>query len=380
EHNASLKAARAGLQAAAGAVGGEAAGPRPSLAIQGSGTLVVNEDTNTQSIGLGLNQQIDLWGKMDLQLRQAVLSLAAQRAAYREQANSLLARAERLFWQGTVTRQKLALYDSLVEQRTKDLELARKRYDLGAVPRLDVVRAQVQLEKVRAQRSTIQAELRDILAGMRELVGNTEFVRPSREVEPPALPQSLREGTIDGNPALRRAEVALQATSVDRELAALGMRPTLSANLSYTAASNAALSSEGDILLALDLTVPLYDGGRTKNAAERARHLQRQAEQNLAQARHTLRRQLEEADNRWEKAIALEHSRSEEVRLAREELRITRLRYNTGVGSQADLLDARREEEAARSSYLDVLQEMHLSLVSLREVQGRYAADLPEER
>lgn len=80
--------------------------------------------------------------------------------------------------------------------------------------------------------------------------------------------------------------------------------------------------------------------------------------------------ELEQASSRLVKAQALEKSRKKEAELASEELRITRLRYRTGVGSQLELLDAQVREQAARTAYLDALREMAVARAELSYALG----------
>ena len=63
--------------------------------------------------------------------------------------------------------------------------------------------------------------------------------------------------------------------------------------------------------------------------------------------------------------------------LAAEELRIARLRYDQGVGSQLDLLDAQTKDAEARVEHLRALQGLFAALTSLRGVLGEYVDPVP---
>lgn len=89
--------------------------------------------------------------------------------------------------------------------------------------------------------------------------------------------------------------------------------------------------------------------------------------------------ELAQASSRLEKAQALEKSRRKEADLASEELRITRLRYRTGVGSQLELLDAQVREQAAKTAYLDALREMAVARAQLSYALGLNALPKAEQ-
>jgi outer membrane protein TolC len=126
-------------------------------------------------------------------------------------------------------------------------------------------------------------------------------------------------------------------------------------------------------MLSLVLGVTLYDGGTTKADTARKEHLVTASGFDREDRRDFLAKELALATHRWEKARALERAKAKEMELAVEELRITRLRYETGAGTQLDLLDSQVNEQSAATEYLDAVKEMYLALVDLRSAMGEYA-------
>ena len=135
------------------------------------------------------------------------------------------------------------------------------------------------------------------------------------------------------------------------------------------------MPDRGEVVFRLDLTVPLSDGGRTRADRARAEELLRSAESSLEAAEASLMEEMELARSRWARAEALERSAGEQVSQAEEELRITRLMYEEGLGSQLDLITAQAEQQRARTEHLAAVKEMYLALVDMRRAMGLYVLD-----
>jgi outer membrane protein TolC len=170
-------------------------------------------------------------------------------------------------------------------------------------------------------------------------------------------------------------ELEKESASVETRIASLGMHPAVEASLGSTLLSDSdtVIPPESDLLLSVRVEVPLYDGGRTRADKASKRLLEKASEFDEKTLRALIATELDLAASRLEKARALEKSRKKEAALASEELRITRLRYRTGVGSQLELLDAQVREQAARTAHLDALREMALARAQLSYALGRYS-------
>jgi len=347
----------------------------PRLGLQASSGQVLREGVGESSLSLSLGKRLDLWGVDELSIRQAELSARIQEARLGELAASLLREAETAYWNAAAGKSAVSLYSSLLAQREEDLRVARLRFEQGTAAKLDVFRAEVQVEKTRAAKTEAEASLRDALSLMGRLAGG-------EPVEPSELPVPFEMDLVadpdaawKSRPDARRVGLERTAASIATRIASMGMHPTVDASLVSTLLSDSdvAIPPESDILLSVKVELPLYDGGQTRADKASKRLLEKASELDEMTLRTVIAAELELAASRFEKARALETSRRKEAELASEELRITRLRYRTGVGSQLELLDAQVREQAARTAYLDALREMAVSRVQFRYALGLYA-------
>ena len=104
-----------------------------------------------------------------------------------------------------------------------------------------------------------------------------------------------------------------------------------------------------------------------------ADRLSQAAEANVQAIENTARTDLIVAQNNWETAEALEKAKKRQVERSDEELRITELMYNEGMGAQIDLINAQTENQQVRTDYLNSIQGMYGALVELRKAVGDYA-------
>ncbi len=350
-------------------------GQRPSLAITANGSDESGGD-DSYIAQAGVTHLFDIAGRYPLQERQAVLGYEVGVLQLADLVNSTLSRAETLYWSTVLARANIELYQELLKQRSEDLRITQEKFKQGLAPELDVIRARAKVEDNKSLLVEARADYRDGLAAMKALAGGLE-VEPCADCQ--EIPDNTlgvtAEGVLARRPDLQGLDQSLERARAARDLASRGMAPDLTASILWTAATDrglAATPAEDEVLASLNLNIPVSDGGRTKSETRRAEKLVAAAEEALKAGKDGALEEFQQASNRWEKAVALEKSRREQVRQAREEMRITQLRYREGLGAQIDLLNAQVGLQEARTGYLEAVKEMYLALVDLRSARGDY--------
>lgn len=154
---------------------------RPRLGLQASSGRILREGDGDSTLSMSLGKRLDLWGLDALRIRQAELAAQVQEARHEEFSTSLARDAETAYWNAAAGKSTVALYTSLLAQRQEDLRVARLRFEQGTAAKLDVFRAEVQVEKTRAAKTEAEAALRDALSLMARLAGG-DAVEPSRSL------------------------------------------------------------------------------------------------------------------------------------------------------------------------------------------------------
>jgi OMF family outer membrane factor len=157
--------------------------------------------------------------------------------------------------------------------------------------------------------------------------------------------------------------------------------PTLSLSAGYqiqrsitaaTAFSSGTRNSDG-YSIALQARLPLFDGGAT-NARIQQREKDREiAEARFSQNRSQIRFQVEQAYSTLQAQQANIATTEQAVRQAEEALRLAVLRFQAGVGTQTERINAEAELTRARGNRLSAIISYNLALAQLRRAISNVA-------
>ena len=360
---------------------------RPRVDFSGSASYVTdqriglgnvpNRNLMTYGTTMALTQRIDIAGTYTLDERQQILHYESQRANFDNHVNSLLATAERTYWAAVWARENIVLQKDVLRQRRENNRITEEKYRQQLVPRLDRIRSEAQVVAAEALVTEAQTQYRNILANMMTLTGGVDVIPIEEPLVVPEFDVSVSlEKALASRPDVRAANLALERSEAIKKLTARGLSPTLTGSIRWTPWSepwNSSSPQRREVGASLTLNIPIFDGNTTRYSTLNADRLAQAAEANLQSVKNTIRSELIVAQNNWEMAEALEQARKRQVERSDEELRITELMYNEGMGAQIDLINAQTENQRVRTDYLNAIQGMHAALVELRRAVGDYA-------
>ena len=378
ENNPGLQASHKRVEAAYHAVRAAVSVQRPSVGLRGSTSYNTDDSQMRQgiySLSAAVSHRFDVTGLYTAQEKQLLLQYNSMSSEHLALVNDTLASAESLFWRSFIARKNSELQEEILAQRREDLRITEEKYRQELIPRLDVVRAQARVEE--AESVVVQAEstYKDTLTQLATLAGGAPVVPANEPLLVPSL--SVRAGVeraLLTRNDIRSAELALERARVLKKLASKGMSPSIEGAISYTILTDspAQQPAQNEFVVSLNLSIPLYDGGRTKEDEEEKARSAEAAEEALEARRLVVREDVLKAGTQWEKAVALEGSKRKQVARSDEELKITQLMYMEGMGAQIDLLNAQVDNQRVRTEHLDAIKEMYLALVSLRQAMSEY--------
>jgi outer membrane protein TolC len=338
----------------------------------------MNGGAGSFEINLGVVQPIDISGKFGLEERQAILALETRRVGMESVMNGLLANAEVKYWSAVFAVPNTVLQKDILRRREENKRIAERKYELDLVPRLDVIRADALVIASEALAAQAEMEIMNILAEMAVMTGGRK-VEPIGALLPPlsADEDFSLDADIERRPDVRAAALGLREAATAADLAAREMSPTLEASASwipYSDTSGSGSSRTGEIETSLCLSIPIQDGGAAKSSKSAAAARIQSAEAYLEHIRGTARMEITTARNNRELAVITERMKRSEMEKSNEELRITELMYQEGMGAQIDLINAQTENQRARSEHLEAVKDIYVSIARLREAAGDYAA------
>ena len=329
------------------------------------------------SITPSMSQVIDISGVNSLNERQAILGYESARVTLENSVNSLIASAEQAYWSVVMARDNVALQKDVLRQRQENLRVTEEKFNQQLVPKLDVIRATSAVSE--AQNSIVNAEttLLNRLAALKNYAGGADVEPSDVNFYIPILSINVNESiALANHPNVRHKKVLLAQSEIQKQIAKKGMAPTLGAsaawNMLYGTSTGSSMES-GEASLGLSLNIPIADGNQTKYDTFNKSAAVQAAEESLLDSEASAILNLTVARNDWLMAKSLEENMKQQVERSNEELKITELMYNEGMGSQLDLITAQTDNQTVRTNYLQAVMGMYSSIVSLRQAMGDYA-------
>ncbi|MDO8278873.1 MAG: efflux transporter outer membrane subunit [Burkholderiaceae bacterium] len=339
---------------------------------------------SSYSVALGLTAwEIDFFGRI-ASLKDAALAqyLATEESRKATQISligavasvwlSLLADEEQI----DITRQTLA-------SREESVKLVRLRFDNGVTSELDLRQAESLVEAARVALSqwlrqrALDQNLLTLLAGQ-PLPPEWLTVSPAGALAGAGVmadvPAGLPSDLLAKRPDIRAAEQQLIAANANIGAARAAFFPRISLTAGVGTVSNqlSGLFASGSYgwTFAPQLLLPLFDAGRNQAGLESAR-----AGRELAVAQYD--KSIQSAFREVADALAGRTTLSEQLRAQQAQadaeaarLRLTDLRYRSGVASHLDLLDAQRALFTARQAVIQVRLQQLQNQVTLYKALG----------
>ncbi len=297
---------------------------------------------------LDLSQAVYTGGRLSNARELQRAALQGSTLSLERLRQDLQLRVVQTFFAALMSEQSVRVADEGVALATRQLELARVRFEAGSVARLDVLRAEVDLANARARLIQYRAAADQSHQALRTLLALPRSQRLQLQgtlddVPPPASREALAS-SLPTRPDLRAFEAQRQVASFSVALASADWKPTVSliGNVAYQndAATRLLRQSNQNYTFGVALRLPLL---ATPGAAARrgvAEAQVRQAEHGLKAALDAGRLELETAWSDFEAATEVVTTQQKALELARESVSIAQVSYENGVITSAELSDA----------------------------------------
>jgi outer membrane protein len=196
------------------------------------------------------------------------------------------------------------------------------------------------------------------------------------------LDENVAEMSIDTAAYRSRAEYGLLETNLrlnrfDLKRIKAQFLPTLSANAAYTFSYQN--NSFGDLYsttfpssyIGLTLKVPIFSGFQRVNRVKQSQITVLKAENSLVQAKNGLNLQAQSAKTMYFNGLQSLNNQKRSQELAREVLRVAKIKYQQGVGSSIEVTQAQTDLQNADNQYIQGLYDALVSKVDLDRAYGR---------
>lgn len=344
------------------------------------GVAVANTHRNTgreASAAIDVGWEIDLFGRIRNQKRRADADLGEAEALLAQTRIVITAEVVRTYFAMRGAEERVALLERYRADQTEVVQIIETRVEEGVDDDADLARARTVLAEdmlaLAAARHDVQV-LRNALA---VLIAATpgEWEAPAARASAPLSlqPMELDPATLlQRRPDVRAAERALAAQTADIGVATSGLFPQLTAGgfFGLLAGTFGDLGATRSWSIGPSLSWPVFDLGRVRAQIRRERA---EAEGALAAYERTVLRALEDTQNAYsafasaQESLAATDLQLHNARLAAD---LVAARYEEGMSSYFESLDARRTALRAEMARIDTITAHRAATVDLFRALG----------
>lgn len=348
----------------------------------GANSQVESGTNPTYNGNYNLNLSVTLYdGQNNINsLRQSKLNHQSDMYNAEMTSNNIEMQIIQAYYQILYAHESVLTDEEILKVAERELERTKSKLEVGKGSKLDVAQMESQYQQnyynlVNARNTEASNILQ--LKQLLQLDTNAEFVidyQSFSDDDVLAVSPSVEEAqqlALTHLPDLKAAELNVQSAELAVKIAKASYQPTLSLSAGVsTSNNNMSSSSYGKQLndnlnqsVGLNLSVPIWDGRRTRSSVNKAKIAQTTATLDQADTRlqicntiSSLHLDILSAQARYESAIKSEASAKESFELMEE-------RYGVGLESVIDLLTEKNSYLQARQ---ETLQSKFTSLLNLQ--------------
>ncbi|WP_159916475.1 TolC family outer membrane protein [Pantoea sp. 18069] len=389
-HDATIRAARAGADAARERLPQALAQRRPQVALSAT-----RNHNDLASKTVDANGQPRRWdndyysSNQTLSVRQPLYrpylgALVQQARAQVDDANALLERDEQAlvvrvseaYFDALLARDQIALLQVQKASNASQLDAARKNFAAGAGTRTDIDEVQARLDLTLAQELEITQNVEFTQRRLEVLTGQGAAVLARLDV-PRFVPEAPQPRRLEewiaraeaASPELQALRAQGEAARLEVQKAEAGHRPTLDAVAQWSRSQSDSVTSVNSRYaqksVGLQLNVPLYAGGAVNSQVRQALAGEERAREALEGARRELGVRVHQEFRSMTEGVLRVRALEQAQRSAQQALLSNQKSLQAGSRTMLDVLQAEQQHttalrDLAQARYRYLLAQLHL--------------------
>ncbi len=327
---------------------------------------------------LGGSWEIDFWGKYRRASEAARAELFGTEEARRTVVLTLVSAVAATYVDILTLDKQLEITQRTVETRRQNRDLFQLRLDEGIKPEIDVSMAEAEYQDALGRIPEIELAIARAENALSVLLGNNPGAIPRGltidELLLPGIPSGLPSELLERRPDIRAAEQALIAANAQIGVAKSLYFPTIS----LTGAFGTASTDLSDLFTSpskawnfgVPLTVPIFTAGRIGGEVKGAEAFQQQLLYGYLQAVQNGLREVDDALVERAKSDQRLQSLGRQVAALENYARLARMRFDEGVTSFLEVLDAERSLFNVELSKTAGQNTLFRSLINIYKAMG----------
>jgi len=377
KNNPSIKMAQSDKDKSQWSVSEAQAGRMPTVSLGNSYSLKDHNPAGTDDLSgsLRMNWQLYSGGRVEGQIDQAKRGVGVADLGVEKTKQQLKLDTTTAYFTILQTKNLVEVNQQSVSNLQEHLNSVQAKYDVGVVAKSDVLRAEVELAN--AQQNLIKAQNNYDLAVAGLL--NTMTIDPGTEL---ALTDTLSynkyDKTLDDSlqaaqtrPDVAQAEENVKISETAVKMAKSGKLPSVS--LSASNGWNGSVlpgSGDDDWSVGLSASWSIFDAGSTSAKVKQADASLDKAKEQLVQVKNSAALEVRQNYLSMQEAEKRIDTNKVAVGKAEEDLVIAREKYNAGVGTNLDVIDAQLALTQAKTNEIQALFDYNVNVAKIDKAIG----------
>ena len=336
--------------------------------------------SNSYQVGLAVPAyELDFFGRVRNLKDAALATYLSTEEAQKSAQISLVAQVAQAYLTERSYAEQLLLAEQTLQSRQANIELAQKRFDVGAASALDLRLSQTLVESARVAKTQLERQRAQAENALTLLVGKKVADLPpaqllSDEKIVTDIPAGLPSDLLTNRPDIRSAEQSLMAANANIGAARAAFFPRISLTGSFGSASSTLgglfESGSGAWSFGPSLSLPIFDFGRNSANLDLAEVRKNKAVVTYEKTIQTAFREV--ADALVARGSLDDQVQAQEAFLnaQQERLKLTDLRFKNGISSSLDQLDAQRDLFSAQQALIQARQLRLNNAIDLYKALG----------
>ncbi|HYH15667.1 MAG TPA: TolC family protein [Flavisolibacter sp.] len=315
-----------------------------------------------------------------LQARKTALNLST--ALIEQTKERIKDSAYRRYYAILVAEKQLQFIDSSIIRLEKLYRDDSIMFKNGFAERLDLDRVQVQLNNLRSTRAFVENGVTISYAALKFSLG-----LPQKDVvvlKEELTPATVKEGILDNEfkyedrAEIRTLQVSRELQQLDVKRHQMGVFPTvaLAGNYSVNAQgqqffTNKSTTWINSSYIGLNVSVPIFDGFQRRYRTQQARLRVDQVDNNITNVKQVIDLQQTISRESLKSALYNLDTQERNLELALRVYNTTKLKFEQGLGSSFEVLQADTDYQQAQNNYFTALYNATVAKIGYQSSLGR---------
>jgi outer membrane protein TolC len=282
-----------------------------------------------------------------------------------------------LYLQALAAKARIDSQQAQVTSAQSVYQQAMDRHDAGTVPRIDVLRAQVQVDQEQNRLIEYEGDFEKRKIDLARAIGLSagQQIRLTDTMPEAALPADITLEDTLGQAYEQRADynaaqAAVRAAEFSRSAAEAGRLPTADVKANYGVMGPQFNNMHGTFGIAAGITIPVFQGGKTKAEVEAADSVVRRRQSELSDLRGRIEAEVRTVFTDLRSSARQVEVAGRAASLAQEQLSESQSRFAAGVTNNLEVVQAQQATAAANENYIAALFSLNLAKASFLLARG----------